>query len=221
MIRRLVAALCALALATTASAQPYRPGFGFSRPGFKFLGGGAVASAINTFDPADKGANVVLSNGNLTANNPSTTADSITRGTLGKSTGKWSFRLAATNVLNGGLANKNQANNEVLGNTANSVDVYSDGGVIVVRTNSANSVQSGTQPAGSPLDVIVDVDARRVWFKVNNVSYFNGGDPSAGTGGFVCPPGTVYPAVDIYNSTYTQTLDTSISRYAGFSAWGG
>lgn len=73
MLRRILAALCALALAIPAQAQTYRPGFGLGRPGFQFLQSTAGAlcpnSSIAFYDfQADTGCSAGVNAANSTAN---------------------------------------------------------------------------------------------------------------------------------------------------------
>ena len=51
-----------------------------------------------TFNPATKGANVTLSNGNLTVSITSSSSDQIAKSTIFKTSGKWYWEVTASNV---------------------------------------------------------------------------------------------------------------------------
>lgn len=199
--------------------------------GVRIRFGSGANGITTTLNPSDKGANIVLSGGNLSYTQG---GQGIVRATIGKSSGKWYWEVkntSGTNHLNCiGIANSSAALGSFLGIDA--------GGWGHLSTNSNNN---GIYHSNAPLtpdhtatyvnnDIIMcalDMGAGIWWIGINGVWETNTsnvvGNPSAGTGGMVTGlTGTIYPAVgDNTNSAATVNFGASAFSYTvptGFTA---
>lgn len=157
-----------------------------------------------TWDSATVTA-VTLSGGNLVATNTGTT--SANQGahvisTSGKTTGKYYFEItwsAITTGINLGIG---------IGTTASTYTNMGNGGTTGVELYRTNSVWSngssiatfsgGSYGAGQVVGVAVDLDNRRIWFRLapsgnwnDNATY----NPATNVGGLTIPAGTMVPFV--------------------------
>jgi len=156
-----------------------------------------------TWNPADKGANVTLSNGNLTTTN--TTTASIVRSTIGKSSGKWYWEVTVNSTYgHAGIANATESLNTYVGSDANGWAYNSLNGLLYT-----NGTTSGTNATWSTVgDVIgfaLDLDAGTLKFYKNGTlqpSYFSG-----------IPGGTYYAAIGT-NSAGTNTANFGATPFA-------
>ena len=132
-----------------------------------------------TWNPADKHANIVLSNGDLTA----ATSGSVTwinvRGTVGKTTGKWYWEVTLQNHRNGSLIGVTIAGTSLsvnLGTDANSYLYRAEG--IKYCAGSSSGIDTAT--VGDVISIALDLDAGKIWFAKNGV-WLESGDPANGT----------------------------------------
>ena len=162
-----------------------------------------AAVTVATWDPATITA-VTLSGGNLTATSTGTTSadqGAHVAGTSGKTTGKYYFEMQNTGV--GGLAGGNSgmavgttaSTYTNMGNTATTgVEAYRSGNIWANGSNTGINIGA---LGGSVVGMAVDLDNRRVWFRLGSGIWNNSGtaNPATNTGGITIPAGTMVPFV--------------------------
>lgn len=176
----------ALILPSRASAQ-MSGGAIFPGPGVKAYGSAAV-----TLNPSDKGANITLSGGNLTATN--TTTRNAVRSTTSKSSGKFYFEIAFSSVGGGGggfdhcigIANASASLTNAPapgGNDKNSIAKYM--GSANVQLNNTTVGSSNTSGPPATVCVAVDFSGSVIWFRIGSGNWNNNAanDPATNTGG--------------------------------------
>lgn len=204
---------------------------GICIPGFKVV----PPEADVTWNPSDKGADVVLSNGNLDA--ASTAAAPWTgtgvRATVGRSAGKRYFEVyvvsnTSPDTSMHGLAKADWSLNSYPGNTATSLgtrqvaDAYVSGGGV---SHVGGAGFGGSDSAGVTIMWALDLDAGKVWHGRNG-TWRNSGNPGAGTGNsFAIPAGPWFPGMAIYGASYgTYRLRTKLADFvypppSSFVSW--
>ena len=180
-----------------------------------------------TWNPNDKGAGIVMSNGNKTI---STSAIwPAARATLGHSTGKWYFEVLAVVNSNGfnfvGIGRKAANLNSCCTGNKDSWGYYGREGHL--RGPSGNLDVATHYVNGSfSVGVAVDLNLDRIWWSLNGVWQY-GGNPAAGfKPTFSDVSGTVYPQSSIALTGATSTIRACASELkypppSGFKAWGG
>lgn len=180
-----------------------------------------------TWNPADKHANVVLSNGDLTASANSTSWKSV-RATDSKSSGKWYFECkvsSGTNLMVVGLALSSASIDTF-------ISVDTKGWAIQISNNSTfkrfnnNPVQyAGVTANNNDIYMVaLDLDAGKIWYGKNG-TWFESGNPQNGTNeAYASVTGPLYPAISPYDSNVSitarfQSQSLSYSPPNGFSAW--
>lgn len=205
-------------------------------------GGAAIVGSANhsfpeeSFDPANKDADITLSNNDKTATNTANSVNNTAIGETGKSTGKWYFEASTTDVGGGtdshkvGIVNSSvNPTNYELGNDANSIayrgfDGNANKGGITQATYTAWTTPSTTYRIMVALDATNEI----VWFGLNGT--WNG-DPAAGTGGIDISSlggGALKAAVGLYNTSTPAVAmtgafsdaDVFYTPPSGFTAWG-
>jgi hypothetical protein len=180
------------------------------------------AVSSSTWNPADIGADITLSNGNKTATRASGTGDSSVRGTLSNTAGYFEVTVTVAGNPVIGLDIGTLALNDFPGDNPTSVGYASSGAVF----NNAGSI-GGTFASYTTGDVIgVCQKADKIYFSKNG-TWQNGADPSAGTGG-ITPSGsmtTVFPIIDVSAVGAAGELNTGGSAFSGtlptgVAAWG-
>ncbi len=194
----------------------------------QLIGFGAKRVAVGgeqtvTWNPADKGATVSLSNGNLTAGSSSPAFASV-RATLGRSAGKFYYEILCTTLgsTRTGLGDGSFSLSTYVGNSAKSAGHANS----FITNNGYTLTNSGTFALanGDYLMFAVDMDADKAWVGKNNAWQLSG-DPGAGTGAWLdAVSGTVYPATSVYETNTSFTLRTKTSEIVGtlptgFSVW--
>jgi len=188
-----------------------------------------------SFNNADKSANISLSNSNFTAQ---ATADfgTLVRSSMGLSSGKYYFEYridnlsgAAGGTLGIGLARLAQATSSWVGQTANSWGYWNNGNL---WTNNISIGGSPSLSIGDIVGVAIDIDNGRLWFSKNGV-WLGTGDPSRNLNPqYTGVTGTLYPAASPFDyntvslfSKVTLLSDPGLQLYAppvGFTAgWQG
>lgn len=139
---------------TTIAAGTVFPAFGVFNGSVATINGGATQfqrelpsgfsawDAAVTWDSANKGTNITLSNGDLTATGTAASSWESVRGTVGHTTGKWYFELTvdfvdANDGWMGGIENGSGTLTSFPGNTVNGASVQS------VRHYYTNNVDEG------------------------------------------------------------------------------
>lgn len=186
-----------------------------------------------TWNSSDKHADIVLSNGGLTASlaGASGTSSRAVRATQGKSSGKWYFEIVIDTYggstpysLTGiGQSSPSLTSSYFPGSGANDYGYEQTG---YKYNNASGSAYGGGLPEGNVLGVIVDLDNGKIWWSVNDTVQ-GGGDPASGTSPAYSgiAAGTYYPMSSLYTGNNHQltarfsTGDFSYSPPSGFSAW--
>ena len=126
-------------------------------------GGGVVTYA--TWNPADKGVEVTLSNGDLTASITGATLGVLVRATISKSTGKWYWEVTigacvTFSPIAGGIAKSTAALTTYLGGDANGWGYYGSNGK---KINNATQAAYGlTYVQNDIIGVALDCDGGTV-----------------------------------------------------------
>lgn len=198
----------------------------------RFLGAAVILLAgllVMTWNPSDKGAAVVLTNGNKDAAGSGSVFNSV-RGKLAKEEGYFEVELKTLSSMASvviGVGDASFSLSSYPGATAKSA------GVQWVSTPTTQPFVSGVTrangfvniPTSSPGDVImVYLKDGNAWFGRNGV--WTSGDPSLGTApnvtGFT---GLVYPAVGTYDAANKVSIRTLASEFSypipdGGTEWG-
>jgi hypothetical protein len=165
------------------------------------------ATALTTWNPADKTANFELSGGNLIAQADDTGGFVVqeVRGTTSHSTGKYYFEVELTSV--GNLPDLEArvyigvGDSTHLFNNTEPPGVLDYTGAILSVTTSFTGVSqasglawipnepslAGHYVEGAVVGCAVDLDARKIWWYLDGIMMRTGEDPATGTGG--CPWG--------------------------------
>lgn len=184
-------------------------------------------SSGTTWNPNDKGANVTLSNGDLTASSTGVSGNGlIVRSTTGKTNGKWYWEITvgSTNPsrnLNGVLRSTT-ALASFLGAYPTSWSYYGDGRKF---TNFSGTAYGSSYTAGDVIGIALDLDNGKIWFSKNG-TWQNSGDPAAGTGeAFSGLSGTIHAGFsnDASGNTTNATANFGATAFAysppsGFTA---
>jgi hypothetical protein len=215
--------------------------FGRLGKGFGKLGGAAGAGeggvgggAASTWSSANKGTNIVLSNGDKTASKAAGGDWNCVIGTTSKNTGKHYFeiRLDAKGSDDQyglfGIALNDQNYNSYLTASGGAACERIVGSLELSSAPFAiNGRGHASQAAGKVFSVAIDLVAGKAWFGISNAY---GGDPVAGTSPWVTwTPGAqeIFPAFGANEAagTITVTLRTALADQThapptGFTAWG-
>lgn len=165
---------------------------------------GVAPVTYATFDAASVTA-VTLSGGNLVATNTGTT--SLDQGARvatasGKTTGKYYFEMTMTHVplqgssMSSGIGTTAATYTGLGTNGAAGAACYWLGGAIYATGNTAMGI--GGRASGETMGVAVDLDNRKVFFRVAPVGNWNGlaigsQNPVGPVGGVTVPAGTIVP----------------------------
>lgn len=191
---------------------------------------GTSVVATGTWNPADKNANVALSNGNLTAT-ASISAFVAVRSTTSHSTGKWCYEAtlnAASGTISVGWGTSAASLSLIPGfdSPSNiSVGWFSGGPIFPGPAGSA------TWPSlGSPGMLCVSLVTMEVWMLDASGNWNGSGtaNPATDTGGLswgASTGSTWFAEVGLANSGDNMTVNFGATAFAhalpsGFSAWG-
>lgn len=214
-------------------ARIHRPCELLTGPAF-FGAAGVAPRPTTTWNPADKSAEITLSNGNRTATKGTSNALKSARATSGISatdSGYFEVRIDQTGTSNFMLIGVGTASATLasfVGNDANGWGYYQQTG-----QKYTNNVGTAYGTAYVDADVIgVAFNNGSVWFARNN-TWQNSGNPAANTGAaFTGITGTIFPMASLYTGTgggtqlhivtaRFKTSDFTYSPPSGFLAWGG
>lgn len=156
-----------------------------------------------TWNPADKNANVILLNGDISATVVGAT-DCAQRATSGLSAGKLYFEVtlsvAAAGVVGIMTAAGSIANGDFVGETAGGYG-YATGGGLYAGSGSPFATVA-TYTVGDVIGVAVDFTNLKIWWSKNGV--WQNGDPATNTSGRAISAGTYFPAAsEASNSVMT------------------
>jgi hypothetical protein len=195
-----------------------------------------------TLNPYHKGADIVLSGGNLTASITAQPRYEQAFSTDKKSSGKYVFQITTGTTLTSGpdiddiavfLANKDASvgltGSDWPGFDNNSLGTYSRGGTWYGNSGDPQvGMDTDTFTAsGTILTYAVDVTARKWWLKVNNGNWNTSpsADPATGAGGYdILVTGDLYAGVSVWSEFGTVTASINYNPLpsvlpSGFSAW--
>lgn len=181
-------------------------GIGGLRIGGNPTPGGAAPDSTATWNPADKGANVILSDGNLRATASVADWDSV-RGTVTANTGKRYFEIVATSGdfarLIMGVAKAAASMSNYLGSDADgwSIQPWSS---LKWNAGASAAYAVGSPANGDVFGIFLDLDVGTLAFSRNNTSY--------GTA-YSSLSGTFYPACAVLGPT-----GNGLARFAR-SSW--
>jgi hypothetical protein len=185
--------------------------------------GSDVAVTYPTWNPADQGTGMALSNGNLT----STSAANVGgRATGGKSSGKWyaEFTMGAASTANAllGVANSSATLANYPGADANGWVYYGDGRKV---NNNSFTAYGTAYAATNVLMIALDMDNGKVFFGKSG-TWQASGDPAAGTNAaFTGLSGTLMAIWGDAGGTSPAATGNwgqsafTYSAPSGFSAW--
>lgn len=148
-----------------------------------FRRGGVPPAIYRGFDPANKGANAVLQNGDFDLTTIPTANMRWALSKDNKSSGKWRVQFVHVNQVNtmgGGFALNNSIGN-FLGSNANGAGLFANYGIAVrVYRNNTFASFGGAISSGGVVDLYLDLDAGSAWWARNGTVV--SGDPATGSG---------------------------------------
>ena len=126
-----------------------------------------------TWNPADKHANIILSNGNLTIDN--TTGWAAVRANIGKSSGKWYWEVAFANTTYGrlpGVGNSTMSLAIPVGFDAYSWGFYDNSATPANKYHNSVAENYGAGLwNGKTVGIALDMDAGTIRFFLDNVDH--------------------------------------------------
>jgi hypothetical protein len=184
-----------------------------------FPGPGLVAGACaTTWNPADKGANITLSNGNLST--AGATAFNSVRATVSKASGAWYWENKVTAVTGGasvvGFGNASMSLTSFVGNSTTSVGVQTGGAISASAGFTVAVVTGVTWAANDFMNFAIDLTAGKMWIGKNGT--WTSGSPAAGTLPNVTFTGgtlTLFPAWSSADASNTGTANFGATIFNG------
>lgn len=185
----------------------------------------AARGALTRLNPADRNANVALSNSNLTATGTSG-IDTGVRATISRSSKKWYFETTITTRDVGGQGNDVGIADAVapltlVGAGSASWGYHCQGKYVLGGVFEA----PGTRPTYTTGDIIstaADLDNHKIWWAKNGV--WQNGDPSTPTGGTTITSGALFPMLSVSNGDVSTVnfgaLPFSYALPTAFAPWG-
>lgn len=139
-----------------------------------------MSITYTTWNPEDKAANVILSNGNLTVTCPATW-DSV-RSIASRTTGKCYFEITINKYdhIMSGVATSDANLTSYLGSDIYGLGWMAAGSFYVGSIFTANGKACLALTNGDVVCIALDLDAGKLWFGKNGV-WIGSGDPVAGT----------------------------------------
>jgi hypothetical protein len=170
----------------------------------------ATESNFAVMNPIDSAASTLPQYANLRLTNSNST-HSITRGTLGVTSGKYYWEITVSSAMSNfysGIAT-NQTN--IYTTTTVGADAYSwayVGSNGEKRYNGSTSSYGSALTNGDVLGCALDLDSGKIWWSVNG-TFQASGNPAAGTNeAFSGVTGTCFPA----GGTYDMTVDYNFGQ---------
>jgi SPRY domain len=191
---------------------------------------------MTTWNPADIGANLGLTNGNLTGSETGGGSSwRSCRSTTSKSSGKWAFKVHVTTLVGNqimlGVATSSLSLANYSGSDSHSIGL--DGGTTQVYQNGTGP--SGVADAfasGGDVGVYLDFTNSKVWFWDSVHSRYNGAaigsqDPGSNIGGFNVSSFTassVFASFTMFGSSGQDSITADFTGVgiplpSGFSTW--
>jgi hypothetical protein len=216
-MRRLLAVIlfCAGIFCLPAVAQ-FKGGGGFGTPGFTSPAASG-GSGTTTFDPANTAAQIVLSNGNLTATINNQGASYFnTRSIASHATGKFYWELTIVAIEASGQTDLGFGNASagVLGFDSNdSAGGFDNGTALAINSAFGATITSAGWTVTNVVSIAIDLGGQLVWYRVNSGNWNNSGaaNPATGTGGvsFSAITGPYYAAISIKSDAAGNTQITA------------
>ena len=170
-----------------------------------------------TWNPADKSASIILSNGNLTAEKANVAGTHAVRSITGVSSGKWYWEVTidvdtGSERYNGiGIGTSDAALNLDPGHDANGYGYWGRDGK---KYYNAVGTAFGSIYSTAVIGIALDMDAGKIWWSLNGV-WQASGNPGAGTNeaysGIV---GTFYAMYSAYGRGNQATANFGASAFA-------
>jgi hypothetical protein len=189
---------------------------------------GAPVIQVVNWNPADKGTDVTLSGSDLIATSGGATS-AVVRGNLSRAAGKYYFEVvrgsAGTSYPYIGICNAALPLTATTANAAPGVYAVAGNNFFCYGPAGINVNTGQTWANGDTEMVAVDFTALKVWFGRNG-TWFNSGNPGAGTGQiFTIPADTYFPLANVRAAGVSATgrfaaASFSFSAPAGFKEWG-
>lgn len=174
---------------------------GFLINPFRFSSG-APSNTYATWNPSDKNANIILSNGNLRAATDSGT-NGLVRSTIGKSSGKWYWEYTTESVAGMiGIANASATLAGYPGADSNGRGYFHTGNIYVNSAGTSYGV-GYTYDLGKVIGVALDMDAGSIGFYVNGAYQGLAFTPLSGV--FFAAAGGVGGPTIYYNMNFGAT----------------
>ena len=191
----------------------------------------AVAGPTGTtWNPSDTGASTGLSNGNLTATglNLGATGPYVSRGTVGKSTGKYYYEVRVDSGSGGalvfGVCDAVASLSSVLQNSETGADFATYAAANGTYKRSTFQAAGTTLTGGDVAGIACDFTTGKIWFAKNN-TWILSGNPGAGTN----PVWTIATSVTYYPVVNTRSVWVVTARFltaswtysapSGFGEW--
>lgn len=166
-----------------------------------------------TWNPADKNANITLSNGDLTAT-VSVSAWCSLRAKIGKSSGKWYWEVTIdvnTWYHTIGVGTLSASLNLDPGGDVNGYGYFGTTGR--KKHNGSVTDYGANYAPGDIIGVALDLDNGKIWFSKNGV-WQASGDPAAGTNeAFSGISGTFFPMHGLYTNLSACTVNFGASAF--------
>jgi hypothetical protein len=188
--------------------------------------GGPVVTTVN-WNPADKGTDITLTGSNLIATSGGA-ASAVVRANVSRSSGKFYFEVvrgaAGSTYPYIGIAPSSLPLTATTANAAPGVYAVM-GNNFFCYANGANVNTGQTWANGDVEQVAVNFDTLKVWFGKNG-TWFNGGNPAAGTGQIFTIPADVYfPMANCRIAAAVATARFAAASFqftppSGFQEWG-
>lgn len=196
-----------------------------SRPVYR----GGAGIATTTWNPADKGADIVLSGGDLSVSNSTAGSWMSVRSVGAKTSGKWMYEMTVPRVPAApatgvgdvimGVGTSASSLTTFTGGAATSYGYQGAGGSGRHWNNAAN-VAAGAEPTGTPaywiISVCVDVDNKVLTYYIDGVQVPN-------TKSFAAISGNIYAMCSVYSSLVVVPTNFGASGFAypvtGYEAW--
>jgi hypothetical protein len=192
--------------------------------------------ATTTWNPADKGADITLTNGNLTATDNNVPAGNFmsVRAIASHSSGKFYYETTTTTVGGTsalpGMGNSTASLTAFLGADANAVSFWPSGTVDINNTI-VTTIQ--TWATGDTVGIAVDLTAQLIWFQTTHLgvagNWNNSGtaNPATGVGGVsisTMAAGPYFPMVMVHDTTCSHAANFGATAYtqtppSGFGNW--
>ena len=189
-----------------------------------------TAAGNTTWNPADKSANVTLSNGNLSAISTSNAGGYGVRGTSNRTGAKYYFEVTVSGTISDvgiGVASAS-ANVNTAGSTTQAAIINVNGSYVYVNGSNVGSYGIFFVN-GDVCCIAVDLINNQIWFRRNGGIWNNNAanNPATNTGGFSISALTspLYPWV-FWNITTTPSITANFGATnftqaipSGFTAW--